>query len=42
MSESSLNKGGHGAVLMRPDEIAAAEALTLLDAGIVISCIPLI
>jgi hypothetical protein len=41
MSESSLNKGGHaamvhGAMSMQPDEIAAAEALTLLDAGTVI------
>jgi len=36
MSESSLNKGGHGAMSMRPDEIAAAEAPTLLDAGTVI------
>ncbi|KAN0077825.1 hypothetical protein V8E54_006129 [Elaphomyces granulatus] len=33
MSESSLNKGGHGATLMQPDEIADAEVLTLLDAG---------
>ncbi|KAN0078917.1 hypothetical protein V8E54_005430 [Elaphomyces granulatus] len=33
MSESSLNKGGHGAMSMQPGEIAAAEALTLLDAG---------
>jgi hypothetical protein len=39
MSESSLNKGGHGATLMQPDEIADAEALTLLDAGTVISFI---
>jgi hypothetical protein len=36
MSESSLNKGGHGAMSMQPGEIAAAEALTLLDAGTVI------
>jgi hypothetical protein len=36
MSESSLNKGGHGATLMQTDEIAA---LTLLDAGTVISFI---
>jgi len=37
MSESSLNKGGHGAMYVdatRRD--AAAEALTLLDAGTVI------
>jgi hypothetical protein len=26
----------HGAMSMQPDEIAAAEALTLLDAGTVI------
>ena len=38
MSESSLNKGGHGATLMQPDEIADAEAL-MLDAGTVISFI---
>jgi hypothetical protein len=31
MSESSLNKGGHGAMSMQPDEIAVAEALTLLE-----------
>ena len=37
MSESSLNKDGHGPwsyhMSMQPDEIAAAEAPTLLDAG---------
>jgi hypothetical protein len=34
-----LNKPGPPAMSMQPDEIAAAEALTLLDAGTVVSCI---